>query len=104
MFLSLGAKAQASTDQYPGKRNVVVSGTPAGDAKMTFVQERKDGKRTGAVQELTGKEMTRITQIACERHQVIRRIRYKNRIWQYRMRFFSSLQMYFVRPAPLVIS
>jgi hypothetical protein len=63
LFLSLNAKAQTTTDYYPGKWNVTVMGTPNGDAKMTFVLERKDGKLTGAVQDTTGKEMTKITQI-----------------------------------------
>ena len=62
LFLTLNAKAQTS-DYFPGKWNVVVMGTPNGDAKMTFVLERKDGKLTGAVQDSTGKEMTKITQI-----------------------------------------
>ena len=63
LFLSLNAKAQTAADYYPGKWNVTVMGTPNGDAKMTFVLERKDGKLTGAVQDTTGKEMTKITQI-----------------------------------------
>jgi hypothetical protein len=53
----------ATADYFPGKWNVVVKGTPNGDAKMTFVIERKDGKLTGAVQDTTGKEMTKITSI-----------------------------------------
>ena len=69
VFLSLNVKAQttaattAPADYFPGKWNVVVKGTPNGDAKMTFVIERKDGKLTGAVQDSTGKEMTKITSI-----------------------------------------
>lgn len=62
MFFGLNAKAQ-TTDYFPGKWNITVMGTPDGDAKMTFVLERKDGKLTGAVQDSTGKEMTKITQI-----------------------------------------
>lgn len=38
-------------------------GTPNGDAKMDFVFERKDGKLVGAVQDSTGKELSKITQI-----------------------------------------
>jgi len=53
----------AATDYFPGKWNVVVMGTPNGDAKMTFVIERKEGKLTGAVQDSTGKELTKITSI-----------------------------------------
>jgi len=55
LFMSLTVKAQTtapaiatapatSADYYPGKWNVVVKGTPNGDAKMTFVFERKDEK------------------------------------------------------------
>jgi len=62
LFFGLNAKAQ-TTDYFPGKWNVVVMGTPNGDAKMTFVLERKDGKLSGTVQDTTGKEMTKITQI-----------------------------------------
>jgi len=68
LFFCINAKAQTTapattTDYFPGKWNIVVKGTPNGDAKMTFVIERKDGKLTGAVQDSTGKEMTKITSI-----------------------------------------
>ena len=63
LFLGVQSKAQTTTDYFPGKWNVVVMGTPNGDAKMTLVLERKDGKLTGVVQDTTGKEMSKITQI-----------------------------------------
>jgi hypothetical protein len=73
LLMSLTVKAQtvaaaastttAPADYFPGKWNVIVKGTPNGDAKMTFVIERKDGKLAGAVQDSTGKEMTKITSI-----------------------------------------
>jgi hypothetical protein len=77
LFISFAANAQTTpppppsqapaaapaADYFPGKWNVVVKGTPNGDAKLTFVIERKDGKLTGAVQDTTGKEMTKITSI-----------------------------------------
>jgi len=74
LMISLTVKAQttatattaavaATTDYFPGKWNVVIMGTPNGDAKMTFILERKDGKLGGAVQDSTGKEITKITQI-----------------------------------------
>lgn len=62
LFLSLNAAAQTK-DFYPGKWNVIIFGTPNGDAKMTFALERKDGKLTGAVQDSTGKELTKITSV-----------------------------------------
>lgn len=57
------AAKTATTDYYPGKWNILVIGTPNGDSKMTFVLERKDGKLTGAVQDSTGKELTKITSV-----------------------------------------
>jgi len=77
LFISFAASAQTTppptppapaatapaTDYFPGKWNIVVKGTPNGDAKMTFVLQRIDGKLTGAVQDSTGKEMTKITTI-----------------------------------------
>jgi hypothetical protein len=62
LFLSVKANAQTK-DYFPGKWDVVILGTPNGDAKMTFVLERKDGKLAGAIQDSTGKELTKITQI-----------------------------------------
>jgi hypothetical protein len=55
--------ATTVADYYPGKWNVVVMGTPNGDAKMTFVLSRDGGKLGGAVQDSTGKELTKITSI-----------------------------------------
>jgi len=64
LFFAANLHAQSTaTDYYPGKWNVVVMGTPQGDAKMTLVLERKDGKLTGAVQDSTGKEISKITSI-----------------------------------------
>jgi hypothetical protein len=49
LLLSVGANAQAKTgaDYFVGKWNVVVAGTPNGDAKMPVTLELKDGKLTG---------------------------------------------------------
>ncbi|MEO6980751.1 MAG: hypothetical protein ABI113_20320 [Mucilaginibacter sp.] len=63
LFLSLTVKAQTKPDYFTGKWTVTVMGTPNGDAKMDFVFERKDGKLVGAVQDSTGKELSKITQI-----------------------------------------
>ena len=63
LLMALNVSAQTKTDYYPGKWNVLIMGTPNGDAKMTFVFERKDGKLTGAVQDSTGKEITKVTSI-----------------------------------------
>ncbi|WP_295792782.1 hypothetical protein [Mucilaginibacter sp.] len=62
LFISTTVKAQTK-DYFAGKWTVTVMGTPNGDAKMDFIFERKDGKLVGAVQDSTGKEMTKITTI-----------------------------------------
>ena len=63
LFLTVNIKAQTKTDYFPGKWLITVIGTPQGDAKMTFIFDRKDGKLTGAVQDSTGKVLSTITQI-----------------------------------------
>ena len=62
MFFAINVNAQTA-DFYPGKWTITVYGTPNGDAKMTFVFERKDGKLTGTVRDSTDKELSKITQI-----------------------------------------
>ncbi len=70
LFLSINVLAQttsvqatSTTDYFPGKWNVVVYGTPNGDVKLNFILERKDGKIAGAIQDTTGKELSKISQI-----------------------------------------
>lgn len=65
LILSLSANAQAKNgaDYYAGKWNVLVKGTPNGDAKMIFVLEKKDSVLTGTVQDSTGVEMTKISNV-----------------------------------------
>lgn len=63
LFLCVNAKAQTTTDYFPGKWIVTITGTPNGDAKMTFFLERKEGKLIGTVQDSTGKEKATITSI-----------------------------------------
>jgi len=62
-FLSITAKAQSTPDYFAGKWNVVIMGTPQGDAKMTFLLERKDGKLTGAVQDSSGTEISKLSKV-----------------------------------------
>jgi hypothetical protein len=63
LFFCVNAMAQTNADYFAGKWNVILVGTPGGDAKMTFIFDKKDGKLTGAIQDSTGKEMSKITQI-----------------------------------------
>lgn len=63
LLLSFNVNAQSKTgaDYFAGKWNIVVKGTPNGDAKMIFVLENRNDSIAGAVQDSTGKEMTKIT-------------------------------------------
>lgn len=63
LLLSFNVNAQSKTgaDYFAGKWNVLVKGTPNGDARMFFVLDNKDSKIGGVVQDSTGKEMTKIT-------------------------------------------
>ena len=61
-LLSFTASAQdkKGADYFAGTWNVLVKGTPNGDAKMIYALENKDGKITGVVQDSTGKEISKI--------------------------------------------
>lgn len=71
LFLGLicfvGAQAQSQTqtptDYFAGKWHVTIFGTPNGDPTLAFVFDKKDGKLSGVVQDTTGKEISKITQI-----------------------------------------
>lgn len=63
LLMTLSVSAQTKPDYYAGKWNVVVRGTPNGDAKMTFVIGSKEGKLAGDVLDSVGKELTKITSI-----------------------------------------
>ncbi|WP_316825472.1 hypothetical protein [Pedobacter miscanthi] len=62
LFAFLGLKAQTK-DYYVGKWDLIIYGTPYGNVKRTFVLERKDGKLGGVVQDSTGQELTKITNV-----------------------------------------
>ena len=64
LFLSINIKAQTTgADYFTGKWNVVVKGTPNGDARMFVVLEKKDTTLTGAIQDSTGTEMSKIDSV-----------------------------------------
>jgi hypothetical protein len=59
-----GVKAQtANADYFAGKWSVLVKGLPNGDAKMFFVLEKKDTSMTGAVQDSTGTQISKIDKV-----------------------------------------
>jgi hypothetical protein len=62
LLLSFNVKAQSKTgaDYFVGKWSVLVKGTPNGDARMFFVLDKQDTTITGAVQDSTGAEISKI--------------------------------------------
>jgi hypothetical protein len=65
LVLSLSANAQSKTgaDYFVGKWNVLIKGTPNGDARMFIILEQKDTTMTGSVQDSAGVEMSKISSI-----------------------------------------
>lgn len=65
LVLSSNTNAQSKTgaDYFAGTWNVLVKGTPNGDARMWIVLEKKDTSMTGSVQDSTGKEISKITNV-----------------------------------------
>jgi len=64
ILLSIGTKAQTpSTDFFVGKWNVLVVGTPNGDAKMPVTLERVDGKLTGSLGNSDQPESVKFTNV-----------------------------------------
>lgn len=63
LCLSFNAQAQTNDEYFPGKWKVTIFGTPQGDATMIFVIEKKDGKFTGVVQDTTGVEISKISNV-----------------------------------------
>lgn len=64
-LLSSNVNAQSKTgvDYFTGTWNVLVKGTPNGDARMWVVLEKKDTTMTGSVEDSTGKEISKITSV-----------------------------------------
>lgn len=62
-FLFLNANAQKAPDFFVGKWDVLVTGTPNGDAKMIFTIERKEGKLEGTVKLGDQAEVTKLFDI-----------------------------------------
>jgi TPP-dependent indolepyruvate ferredoxin oxidoreductase alpha subunit len=54
------AQSKSGADYFAGTWNILLKGTPNGDAKMIFVLDKKDTAMTGVVQDSTGKEMSKI--------------------------------------------
>jgi hypothetical protein len=63
LSFNVHAQSKTGTDYFEGKWNVLVKGLPDGDTKMFFVLEKKDTTMTGAVQDSTGKQISKIDKV-----------------------------------------
>ena len=53
-------QSKSGAGYYADKWNVLVKGTPNGDARMYFLLAEEGGKLKGSVQDSTGKEMSKM--------------------------------------------
>jgi hypothetical protein len=63
LSVAVNAQSKAGADYFKGKWSVLLKGTPNGDAKMIFVLENKKDSITGVVQDSTGMEIAKITNV-----------------------------------------
>jgi hypothetical protein len=63
LFLLMNTNGQSKTDYFVGQWNVLVTGTPNGDAEMVVSLIRKDGKLDGTITLGEGAELTKFTSI-----------------------------------------
>lgn len=65
ILTSYTAKAQStsSADYFAGKWNVVIKGTPQGDAKLVFSFEKDGASLKGVILDSTGKEQSKVDKI-----------------------------------------
>ena len=73
LLLATGANAQTQTgaDFFAGKWKVLITGTPYGDLKRIYVLEKNDNTLTGVVQDSTGKEITKCSNVEVKDNEVI---------------------------------
>jgi hypothetical protein len=72
LLFSVGAVAQDKTgaDYFAGKWDILVKGTPNGDAKMVLNLEEKDNAMTGVIQDSSGVEISKISAIEIKEQNV----------------------------------
>ncbi|MBS1746697.1 MAG: hypothetical protein JST21_11060 [Bacteroidetes bacterium] len=73
ILLTYTAHAQSTTDAdyFTGKWNVLVKGTPNGDAKMLVVLQKSDSTMTGVIQDTTGTDISKIDRVELNGDKII---------------------------------
>jgi hypothetical protein len=57
------AQPKAGADYFKGTWNVLLKGTPNGDARMIFLLENKNDSMKGVVRDTTGAEISKISKV-----------------------------------------
>jgi len=72
LFVSfnLNAQSKPGAEYFKGTWSVLLKGTPNGDAKMIFVLENKNDSISGIVQDTTGTEIAKITNVELKDNEV----------------------------------
>ena len=65
LLITINSNAQSKTgaDYYEGKWSVLLKGIPGGDSKLVFILTKKDTTITGVVQDTTGAEITKLSNV-----------------------------------------
>lgn len=60
---NLYAQSKPGAAYFAGKWSVILKGTPGGDAKMIFLLENKNDSISGVVQDTTGVEISKLSNV-----------------------------------------
>jgi hypothetical protein len=64
------AQSKAGAEYFNGKWSVLLKGTPNGDVKMIFVLESKNDSISGIVQDTSGVELSKITNVELKDNEI----------------------------------
>ena len=72
LLLTVGSNAQSKTgtDFFAGKWKVLITGTPYGDLIRIYVLEKNGNTLSGIVQDSTGKEITKCSNVEVKHNEV----------------------------------
>ena len=70
LAVNTNAQSKTGTDFLAGKWKVLVTGTPYGDLKRIYVLEKNGNTLTGVVQDSTGKEITKCSNVEVKDNEV----------------------------------
>ena len=68
--INVHAQSKAGADYFNGKWSVLLKGTPNGDVKMIFVLESKIDSISGIVQDKSGVEIAKITNVELKDNEI----------------------------------